>query len=517
VALLLSVIAIIAALYLRLPELEKRPMHTDEAVHAIKLGTLIEEDTFEYDPTEYHGPTLPYSGLILARLAGKNSLTEISKTTLRAVAVTYGIGLLLLLPLIGDGIGRVPLAFAALFTAVSPIMVYFSRYYIMEMPFVFFTFGLIACGWRYFMTRKMRWAIASGIFAGLVHATKETCLITFFALATALFFTALTDYFRRGSGLGVINRNRKPPVESHHLIIGFLVALAVSVSFFSSFFTHWQGPLDSILTYKSYLARSGGSGHEHPFYYYFTLLSWRHTGGRIWSELTISLLAAAGGFAAFSLPPDRHRNVHLVRFLTLYAAVTFIIYSSIPYKTPWSIMSFHHAAILLAGYGSFHLFRSIGPKFFRALFFLLVAWGTYDLFSQARQGSFRFPADIRNPYVYSHTSTNFEKLVTRIRAFQKLSDTLEIQVAHIEFAWPMHWYLRDLNRVAYRDQITPEIRSGDVTIVASSDHESARLLLGDDYVSDGPYGLRPDALLSVFVRKTLWDEFLRNQSPPQSR
>ncbi|MCB0293433.1 MAG: hypothetical protein KDH97_24480, partial [Calditrichaeota bacterium] len=56
------------ALLLRLPGLERRPMHTDEAVHAVKFGALLEEGFYEYDPFEYHGPTLNYFTLIPAWL-----------------------------------------------------------------------------------------------------------------------------------------------------------------------------------------------------------------------------------------------------------------------------------------------------------------------------------------------------------------------------------------------------------------------------------------------------------------
>ena len=35
-------------------------MHADEAVHADKFGTLLEEGHYAYDSSEYHGPTLYY-------------------------------------------------------------------------------------------------------------------------------------------------------------------------------------------------------------------------------------------------------------------------------------------------------------------------------------------------------------------------------------------------------------------------------------------------------------------------
>ena len=55
----------VVALAFRLPMLNNRPMHTDEAVNAIKFGTLLEQNRYEYDPGDYHGPTLNYLTLIL--------------------------------------------------------------------------------------------------------------------------------------------------------------------------------------------------------------------------------------------------------------------------------------------------------------------------------------------------------------------------------------------------------------------------------------------------------------------
>src|SRR5262245_21182237 len=57
-ALILLPVLLTAAL--RLPALAARPMHADEAIHADKLGTLLEGGGYAYDPSQYHGPTLYY-------------------------------------------------------------------------------------------------------------------------------------------------------------------------------------------------------------------------------------------------------------------------------------------------------------------------------------------------------------------------------------------------------------------------------------------------------------------------
>jgi len=59
---------VVLAAALRLPALDVRPMHTDEAVHAAKFARLLQQGLYEYDPEEYHGPTLNYLTLIPARV-----------------------------------------------------------------------------------------------------------------------------------------------------------------------------------------------------------------------------------------------------------------------------------------------------------------------------------------------------------------------------------------------------------------------------------------------------------------
>ncbi|MBM4047687.1 MAG: phospholipid carrier-dependent glycosyltransferase, partial [Planctomycetes bacterium] len=139
------------ALAFRLPGLAERPMHCDEAVQAIKTGILAETGDYRYNPQEYHGPSLYYLSLPSVWLAG-GKLATATETTFRIVPVLFGVGLVLLVLLVGDGLGRPAMACAAALTAISPAMVFYSRYYIQEMLLVFFTFAAIATGWRYART-----------------------------------------------------------------------------------------------------------------------------------------------------------------------------------------------------------------------------------------------------------------------------------------------------------------------------------------------------------------------------
>ena len=128
---------VLLASALRFPALAARPMHADEAIHADKLGTLLEGGGYAYDPAEYHGPTLYYLGLLAARLQGARSYVEIDEVTLRSVPAVLGV------LLVAAHLGARPLlgapaaALAGLLAAISPAMVFYSRYFIHEMPLNF--------------------------------------------------------------------------------------------------------------------------------------------------------------------------------------------------------------------------------------------------------------------------------------------------------------------------------------------------------------------------------------------
>src|SRR5512146_453722 len=92
--------ALALALALRCPHLTERPMHNDEAVNALKFRSLWEHSSYKYDPNEHHGPALAYSTLALNRLTGAPDFVHFTETRLRLLTVIFGIGLILILPLV---------------------------------------------------------------------------------------------------------------------------------------------------------------------------------------------------------------------------------------------------------------------------------------------------------------------------------------------------------------------------------------------------------------------------------
>ncbi len=517
--LILLIAAAAAAVWL--PGLAERPMHGDEAVNAVKLGEMIEGRGYEYDPHEYHGPTLNYLALIAARFHGVDSFSELQEPILRIVPVIFGTLLILFLLPVGEGLGRMAAVFAALFMAVSPAMAFYSRYFIHEMLLVCFTAGAIVCGYRYLKTPGALWALLAGVCLGLMHATKETFVIALGAMGGALLVLLC---FRRHGGQWVDDIKRIKPA---HCAVMLLAATAVSVTFFSSFFSNASGVANSVLTYTTYLDRAGQTGvHEHPWHYYLGLLSYyQFADGPIFSELLILLLALVGlGFVVRGSVGGA--NAGLLRFIALYTILMTVVYSLIPYKTPWCLLNFYHGIILLAGVGAAGLLR-FKSKVSKVALGLFLCVGTWHLVYQSVIANDKYNADSRNPYVYSQPGTDVFAVADRVMemalAHEDGRDT-PIQIfCPLDDYWPLPWYLRGY-RVEYGSGVADETKSAPIILIQPPLEEALMRKLYELpppgqkelymhlFYDDGqvPYmELRPQVEIRGFVAKSLWDRFER--------
>jgi uncharacterized protein (TIGR03663 family) len=512
--LLLLVLAAIAALALRWPRLDARPMHNDEAVNAIKFGQLWEEGTYKYDPNEHHGPSLLYATLAVGRLFGAPDFVHFSDNRLRAVTVLFGFGLVLLLPLLTDGLGRGGMAWAALLTAVSPAMAFYSRYYIHEILLVCFTLLALGAGWRYWRSRKLGWALLAGCALGLMDATKETFMFTLAAVVMGLWLNHLWSRHLDASAAPT----KTPPIKWTHLAAGLGVWLVVAVILFSSFFTNASGPLDSIRTYLPWIQRAGGaSPHIHPWYFYLQrLLCFHLYEGPIWTEAFILLLAVIGAAAGFRRRRLAGANASLVRFLAFYTFLLTAIYSALAYKTPWCLLSFWHGMILLAGVGAAVVIRTMRRRAWRVVCTLAVLAGTGHLAWQAWQADTTYAADPRNPYVYSQTTPDILKLVAKVDALASVlpqPDQMLIKVMSPgDDYWPLPWYLRRFKQVGWWDRIPGDPYASVMLVAARFD---ARLDEKEDktHIMNGVYHLRPQVDFELYIDLKLWRTYLEKHPP----
>jgi uncharacterized protein (TIGR03663 family) len=503
---LFLLIALLAALALRCPDLSIRPMHNDEAVNAIKFQTLRNQGIYQYDPNEFHGPTLPYFTWVVDKLGGASNTSCLSENRLRAVTVLFGVGLILLLPLIADSIGYRATAIAALLTAVSPAMVFYSRYYIHEMLLAFFTLLVIAAGWRYTRTRKLSWALLVGASIGLMQATKETFILTMAAMVIALFLNWLWIHRVDASD---------PPstfkFNLSHVVAGIAIWAAVAFLLFSSFFTNFNGPIDAIRTYLPWTHRAQGSSpHIHVWNFYFERLTWFHTTkGPIFTETLILILACIGFVATIARKGTLGANVKFLRFLTFYTLVITIIYTLIPYKTPWCLLTFWQGMILMASFGTVALINLLPGKSAKIIVGLLLLAGGAHLALQAHQLASTYATNQGNPYTYSQTSPDVLNLIAKVNAISQSSPeenqlTIKVMAPESEY-WPLPYYLREFPNTGWYAEI-PTDSEASIMIVSTELH--ANLDKNKTHLMVGLFELRPKTFFELYVDLNLWRDYL---------
>jgi len=505
------------ALAFRLPRLHERPMHVDEAVQAFKTGILLDQGDYCYDPEEYHGPTLHYIVKPVLRLTGTRQFKDTRETQYRAVTAVTGALLVLLFWGIGDGLGRPAAVCAAFLTAVSPAMVFYSRYYIHETLLVFFTFAMLSFAWRHTRREKVGWAVLAGLSAGLVYATKETCVLTFVSVLVSLGLMEAWTHLMDRRRLHI-----HKDLPSKHHFFPFVLGCVTAALLFSAFLTHPEGPINAIKTHFISLHRAGPGGyHEHPWYYYFKMLLWtRHDRGPWFSEAYIVLLSAVGFVWILTRRGHHEAPILLKRFLAFYVLVLAGLYSAVPYKTPWCVLSFLHGMTLLAGVGAIALITLARKWPFQLLVGGLLLAGFFQLNEISRRTNFKFCADRRNPYVYAHTQMGFLKLAQRVEDLANVHPQGHQMLVKIisPHYWPLPWYLRKFDHVGYWDHpdAHPKEHPLDAPLIVTCPDlmEQVSSQLQEEYQLDSYYPLWPEEFVVPYIQKDLWDAFMATRMNP---
>lgn len=507
--LFLVILALGLGAFYRFPSLDRRPMHTDEAILGIKLAEYSQSGHFQYDPKDYHGPALHQVSLFWGKLAGWGDSSTWTEHDLRMVTVMCGMALLMVTLLFGDVLGRLGTAMAMLICAVSPMMAFYSRYFIMEMQLTLLVALTLGCLWRYSQSGGLLWLILGGCSLGFQHATKETFIINVVAaLAGWLAARVLIGDFQPAKSNGLrlsSSSSRGRPSKAWLWVLA--PAVLVSVASYSGGFRDWQAVQDSLTSYANYFQRSDGSGHEKPWHYYLTLIFWRKDT-LIWTEAMIGGLGILG--MIYALVGDFKIKAHqaFLVFLSIYTLALFAGYSFLSYKTPWCILSAQYSLTLLAGAGAGWIWTWLSGRISRFVYKLALGFGIWHLcyVTSITTGSIAalpYEADSRNPYVYSHTSPNFLRLLDEVKKIQaeRAPVSPDIQVINQDSGWPLPWYWRAQKNVGYQTTI-PEKISAPVVIVDTEQLPAVKTLLeGRDYRERGPFGLRPGVLVSILVEK----------------
>lgn len=166
-------IILILTIFLRFWTLDLKLLHHDEAIHSWFSFELLTKGTWIYDPS-YHGPFLYYV------TAGMFSIFGDSDLVARLLPALFGT---LLIPLVYciyriGYINKNQTLLASLFIALSPNMVYFSRFLRHDIFMLFFTFLLLVAILYYFERGQIRFVLIAAVaMAGALSCKEEMPVI----------------------------------------------------------------------------------------------------------------------------------------------------------------------------------------------------------------------------------------------------------------------------------------------------------------------------------------------------
>ncbi|MCH2206465.1 MAG: TIGR03663 family protein [Lentisphaerales bacterium] len=510
--------------WLRLRNINERPMHGDEANQAYQFQLLWEDGTYKYEPRDFHGPTLYFMTLPWMKITGAESFESSEKLHFRSLPMAFAFLTALCSLLMLDLLTRKGALALTGMLMLSPSMIYYNSYYIQESLLVFSVTLFIALLWRFYKSGRLYWLAVAGGSLGFMHATKETFVISIFAIIMAGVFT-----WRKQ----LISLNTKLSGKGVAVFLGS--AIFVSVIFYSSFFTHAQGPIDSVTSMTNHIGRglgitefpdhlTSGQGHtKSSFYYIQNIIG--HFPRKLTSTvkdiisnnaarpITEFLFFALWLGALFFIKKNKGRLAHVHKFFFWKTFFLLLVYSLIPYKTPWCAQVIIYSMIATA---SLTLIRSLGTGK-PAVKWAVVILSLVLFIDMGRQGILiteqGFSVSDRNQYAYSHSVLDVESLASRIEDISQVSEQgyeMPIHFFTSEY-WPMPWYLKKFKKIGYWENKESQFSlSGVPVIVTTPDRTDIISQIEKSHQSELRSRL-PGYWLQVFYREDLWQKFMESK------
>ncbi len=425
------------AFLLRVLALGARPYHHDESIHASASYNLAYQGLYKYDPV-YHGPvqyfavatSLRIQGLFLAvqRWMGnpESMLPGEGDAAARLPAALGGVALVALALLLRPRFGG-PAAFVAgLLLAISPNVLYYSRFCREDVWSLVGTAGGFVFLDAWVRTNRLRDIAASALLFAVAFASKEN----FYVLGALMVPSVVAAWAEPGRGLDVWNRLRKliDFLEAHEVAIGAAILLFVDVS---------------LLAYTVFLnhPESGNPVVDAISYWWGQHKVERVSGPKTYYLPRILMYEFAIVVPALVLILRRWRSFSAVeRFLAGWGVSSLAMYAYLGEKTPWLIVHQLLPFVPLAARAWVEAWEAM-PRLRPAGLAAgaVTAWYAISL-------SFLHPAISPNipkaeSVIYVQTCPEFLGLRDRILAYGRLGE-VPAAIVTGEAGWPMTWYVR---------------------------------------------------------------------------
>jgi uncharacterized protein (TIGR03663 family) len=484
--LLFPALILLVAAAVHLAFLDIKPPHFDEGINGWFCDRMSERGYYSYDPTNYHGPLHFYVLFVSLRLLGRNLWALRLPTVLVSIVTIYWV--CLFRRFFGETIAYL----TALGMALSPGFIFYNRYSIHESWLVLFMimafWGLLGI-WRS-REPKYIWAIILGI-AGMI-LTKETYVIHVGAAAIAIGILLTWHHVRPAAfslwGASPESSSNNPTVSAPeatrflrpelrprnsqaqmHVFAASAVAIFLIVFFYSGTFLNPKGCLGLFETFLPW-TKTGvdANGHGKFDYDLFPLLPrflmhlpfLRSFASFKMNWYWVSLMTEYEWFAVLGLLasiPMLFSKRGELRFVSMYGLLVLAVYSVIPYKTPWCIISVAWPFMFLAAAAAVW----VANRFHWSIAVLAVAlvlghsaWKSYWL------NFVRFD-DEGERYVYVQTFRDFYKFINPVlaEAAHGPKDARHLNgTILLSSSFPIPWELGAFKNVGYysKEESWPE-------------------------------------------------------------
>ena len=462
--------------FLRFYALDLKLFHHDEAIHAWFSYRLLHEGIWTYDPS-YHGPLLYYVTSGMFWLLGDGDVVG------RLVPSLLGILIVALVyPLYRMGyLDKRQTLVGALFLALSPDLVYFSRFLRHDIFMLFFIMLLLVTILAYIETGS-RWyglGVAIAVAGGMACKEEFPVILLIFGI-----------YFIYAGWKG---RIRFPSRWRRDLLLFTAVALGIVALLYSSLGQHPEILLSAgQRAIGHWLEMHEACRLCGPWYFYLLLF--------VIYELPILILAVFGTFQFLAAHSDlRERFGELRRrirregpstetilrrlgayrgvrdaaegkreeffgFCIWWMVLSMAFYALVNEKVPWLIIPQILPAVFVAVY------RMTDRKTIIALasvvFLILCTWHTSFV-----------PVDVNEPIVQVQNSEDLRGL------FAQIDNSSKVAVASENY-WPLPWYYRGAlsQKLSYYGKKVEEstISDNNFDLVIAYDQSSYPFLIGYD-------------------------------------
>ncbi|MFN3532786.1 MAG: flippase activity-associated protein Agl23 [Candidatus Brocadia sp.] len=482
---------IIIASLIRFWDLDLRPFHSDEGVNSFFLLNLFNRNYYHYDPANYHGPFLYYIGLIPFYILG---LTDFA---FRFMPALFGVMIIALLYPLRRRLGKMGLLTAGLLIAICPATSFFSRDTIHEIYLVFFSLAVVVSFFLYSETRKSRYIYFAAASIAFVITVKETYILTFAVYALSLAITYCYEMVFQSKGarfqyLKDVFTTFAVDCRKNKYAIGISVGIffLINFLFYSSFLTYYAG-IKGILTTLKIWTKTGthSGGHAKPFFYYFKLL--------YKFELPMLVLGIAGFYYSF-----RRGNKFTV-FVAAWAIIIYVVYSFIPYKTPWLILNILLPLSIMGGIFVNNIFSIVKKRWHYAIFYPIYVCIFSFFCYQSIMLNFKNYDDERYELVYVQTKRDIYNLLDRLKSLTiRCGKNMTINIVSKEY-WPLPWYLREYKNAKFWGSVIDNPNAPVIIVDKNGEKELQKKLKGD-YKKER-FVLRPGVWLSAYIQQGLYE------------